>query len=232
MNGSKKDTPMSNLRSSSAHYFNQSQLSEEKLDRFEALLGTENSDKVDSQSELGSSSFSKDDSTVRDPIRSRSRLLDSRVKWAGFAASLLLFIGVILSQASSNLPLAIANEVAMNHIKMKPLEVKSQNLPALRSYFTELDFSVSGSKEFRLPQSRLLGGRYCSILGVSAAQIRYRGSDSDNKVTLYQVGYDKELYGELPNVEKGDVPKVMFVKGVKVRLWVEKGLLMAEASQG
>ena len=237
MSDNKTDKIMSDLRLSlragSAEYFNRAQLSEEKLELFESLLGKAKSEQQDNQKESASSSFKfEEERAISSHQEPQSGRLPAKLKWIGVVASLLLFVGIIVSQTSTNLPLAIANEVAMNHIKMKPLEVRSQNLNALRGYFTELDFSVTSSKEFGLPQSGLLGGRYCSIQGVSAAQIRYLDSSRNGKVTLYQVGYDKALYGELPNVEKGDKPKVMLVKGIKVRLWVEKGLLMAEASQG
>jgi len=72
----------------------------------------------------------------------------------------------------------------------------------------------------------LQGGRYCSIKGVTAAQLRF-ASESDGKVsTLYQVPYEKALFGSVPAIESDDSPMVLASKGLNVQLWVEKGLLM------
>ncbi|MEC4726227.1 DUF3379 domain-containing protein [Shewanella sp. D64] len=122
----------------------------------------------------------------------------------------------------------IANEVAMNHIKMKPLELKAETILPLKHYFTQLDFSIVNSALLAPQNNRMLGGRYCSIQGVTAAQIRFQTS-AGKKVTLYEVGYDPKIYGKLPVLSKGQQPLFIEVKGISVRLWVEKGLLMAEA---
>ncbi len=120
----------------------------------------------------------------------------------------------------------IADEVAKNHIKAKPLEVQAQNLAQLRGYFTELDFTIVSSSRLS-PNSLMLGGRYCSIQGLTAAQIRF--IDQEQAVTLYEVQYDKALYGELPVIEADQQPIEHIVRGVAVAIWVEKGLLMASA---
>lgn len=162
------------------------------------------------------------------------------------AASMLLialalhFYPYIQWQIESNRPLVhhqpslvpqtmswnIADEVAKNHIKAKPLEVQTQNLAQLRGYFTKLDFTIASSSRLS-PNSLMLGGRYCSIQGLTAAQIRF--VDQEQAVTLYEVQYDKALYGELPMIEAGQHPIEHIVRGVAVAIWVEKGLLMASA---
>lgn len=85
-----------------------------------------------------------------------------------------------------------------------------------------------GSDLFAKQNYTMLGGRYCSIQGVTAAQIRYQ-TELGQKITLYEVAYDPKIYGDMPKIEQGEAPLSLDVKGVSVLLWVEKGLLMAEA---
>lgn len=121
---------------------------------------------------------------------------------------------------------AIAEEVAKNHIKMKPLEVKSSALVDLQRYFDLLDFSPIRSG-IAFTDKLLLGGRYCSIQGVTAAQLRYQTDES--KSTLYEVVYDGAVFGKLPNIDHGEVPIEHYSRGVAVKIWVEKGLLLVLA---
>ena len=79
--------------------------------------------------------------------------------------------------SDNRLLVAIAAEVAANHLKLEPLQVEGAELAPVLAYFTELDFQpVTGPR----PVARgatLLGGRYCTIQGVTAAQLRYRAPD-------------------------------------------------------
>ena len=124
----------------------------------------------------------------------------------------------------------IALEVAGNHLKLKPLDVASSSMGDMRRFFTQLDFSpVSpswGAGTAGFGEASLLGGRYCSISGVTAAQLRY-GDEGETTRTLFQVTYDPELHGPIPAIERGESPRQLAVKGLRVSLWREKGLLMA-----
>ena len=128
----------------------------------------------------------------------------------------------------------IAHEVVENHLKLKPLDVKTQSIATLHQFFTQLDFSPVNSQlltpAFALTESAMLGGRYCSIKGQTAAQLRYQPTNQ-NISTLYQVAYDPELFGSIPNLESGGSPHELFLKGLKVSLWSEKGLLMVMVNQ-
>ena len=129
---------------------------------------------------------------------------------------------------ASEIPRAIAMEVAKNHIKLKPLEVTSPTLTPIRRYFTELDFSPVKSQLYERRGNSLLGARYCSISGVSAAQLRYKDKRGQFQ-TLYEVGYDPEIYGPLPDINKGEMPLIIVARGVKTTIWVEQDLLMVSA---
>ncbi|MCG8673528.1 MAG: hypothetical protein MI867_29340 [Pseudomonadales bacterium] len=51
--------------------------------------------------------------------------------------------------------------------------------------------------------------------------------DQSKLVTLYEVGYDPSKFGDIPILENNQKPIVHFVKGLEIKLWVEKDLLMA-----
>ncbi len=122
----------------------------------------------------------------------------------------------------------IALEVVKNHLKLKPLDVEAQSMDELQAFFTQLDFAPVDSTvletRFGLSRQLRLGGRYCSIKGVTAAQLRYRAGEGTS--TLYEVAYDPATFGSIPSVERGEAPSELLVKGLRVSLWVEKGLLM------
>ena len=123
----------------------------------------------------------------------------------------------------------IAREVAQNHLKLKPLDVSARSMDEIQRFFTQLDFSPVSSglmaTRYTLPEQAMLGGRYCSIKGVTAAQLRYR-SGAAGVSTLYEVAYDRAKFGPVPSIDQGESPTELFLKGLKVSLWVEKGLLM------
>ena len=128
----------------------------------------------------------------------------------------------------------IALEVVKNHLKLKPLDLAAGSIKEVRDYFTQLDFSPVNSRlldsRFDLQESSMLGGRYCSIRGVTAAQLRYK-RDDDGLSTLYEVAYDPQTYGVIPSIDRDEQPLELTVKGLKVYLWVEKGLLMVLVGQ-
>lgn len=134
----------------------------------------------------------------------------------------------------------IAEEVALNHLTLKPLDKESTIVAELQNYFTQLEFSPFESKYAltlgALNGKRLLGGRYCSIQGVTALQMRYANTDSSDitmtessngAATLYQVNYEPSIHGAIPNVENNQAPIQISQRGLNIQIWLEKGLLMA-----
>ena len=100
------------------------------------------------------------------------------------AAMIVLAIGglfstqVYQSHQDQVLLQSIAEEVAENHLKLKPLEVQGDDLPSVLGYFTNLDFQLLASPRITANSGdRLLGGRYCTIQGIDAAQLRVAASD-------------------------------------------------------
>ncbi|GMR05915.1 MAG: hypothetical protein BMS9Abin25_0492 [Gammaproteobacteria bacterium] len=127
--------------------------------------------------------------------------------------------------ASKDMPRLIAEEVVKNHLKLKPLEVKAETINAIRGYFSKLEFMPVESNMVSGKGMQLIGGRYCSLQGITAAQLRMK--QGRNLQTLYQTQYLPEVFGQLPQLEKGEAPLIVYAKGIKVKIWVEKGLLFA-----
>ncbi|MDH5409653.1 MAG: hypothetical protein OEY00_13660 [Gammaproteobacteria bacterium] len=126
----------------------------------------------------------------------------------------------------------IANEVVKNHLKQKPLEIHSNSITSLQHYFTQLDFLLVQSNQISDFSNNLIGGRYCSIQGITAAQLRLKNTSSTTPNTLYQTEYRKDVFGPMPDISKGEKPIIAWAKGIKVKLWVEKGLLFALTESG
>jgi hypothetical protein len=161
----------------------------------------------------------------------RRRRVRPLLGWSAAAAIAALLAIVMLFPPGllENVPMTerIALEVARNHIKLKPLDVETDTMDGIRRYFTDLEFVPVESLLLASSRLELLGGRYCSILSVPAAQLRITVPNSNNLQTLYQTEYRKDVFGPLPVLENSDVPVTVNVKGITVRIWVEKGLLFA-----
>lgn len=153
------------------------------------------------------------------------------LKWVSSSAiAVVLMLGVLfIFQFSSVVsPRDIATEVVANHLKLKPLDIATHSMETVQGYFTQLDFSLihhgSRGQQLNLSDNTLLGGRYCSVTGKPAAQLRYK--QNGNIATFYQVDYDSKRYGEIPILEKNQAPLMLLVKGLEVSMWVEKDIFM------
>jgi len=145
--------------------------------------------------------------------------------------SLVLLITILTTQINfqqDRLVAQIADEVAKNHLKLKPLEIRSEQITDVQNYFDKLDFLPISSLQFKQRnQASLAGGRYCSLKGSTAAQLRYQQKNG-KFVTLYQTNYS-EMFSGLPDLEKGLNPIITYARGVEITIWVEKGLVMVTA---
>jgi hypothetical protein len=157
--------------------------------------------------------------------------------WPMLSAVMILVIGVFLANQfyrannSNELLEAIATEVASNHLKLKPLEVESENLRQVLSYFDRLEFQpVESASITGNAGDRLLGGRYCSIQGVDAAQLRLMSADGELS-TLYEGTLPVSKLKQIPDIDSGAAPAVLAVKGLQVRIWREQGVVFAHASR-
>lgn len=151
-------------------------------------------------------------------------------RWIAIAAAFFITIGnVFYFVAVPELALEqrIGSEVAKNHINLKPLEIQTSSMKAIRDFLTELDFSPVESILLKSSSKSLIGGRYCSIQGVTAAQLRLRDDETGQVQSLYQTVYDKEVFYDLPLLKENQKPVTVYSKGLAVDIWVEKGILFA-----
>ena len=142
------------------------------------------------------------------------------------ALSILINQGLLYKTESS---LLIAKEVAKNHLKLKPLEVRGASLGEISSYFSALDFSLGQSQYIDSNNLELIGGRYCSIQGIAAAQLRMKKDGSDDVQIVYQAPYNQELFRDLPELQDGKTPIRHYINGIAVDVWVENGILYARS---
>jgi hypothetical protein len=151
-------------------------------------------------------------------------------RWVAIAAVFFITMGNIFYFSMSPelaLDQRIGNEVAKNHINLKPLEILTSSMKAIRGFLAELDFSPVESTLLKSSSKSLIGGRYCSIQGVTAAQLRLRDSETGQIQSLYQTVYDKDVFYDLPLLKENQKPVTVYSKGLAVDIWVEKGILFA-----
>jgi hypothetical protein len=151
------------------------------------------------------------------------------------AAAVILSIGGFLANQmvqehnARALLEAIAVEVVDNHLKLKPLEVESSNLRDVLSYFDRLEFQLLESSRIAgNAGDQLLGGRYCSIQGIDAAQLRVASADGELS-TWYQATLPMEKLEQISDIDDGDKPAEFVVKGLRVSIWREQGIVFAQA---
>ena len=151
------------------------------------------------------------------------------------AAVVVLAIGGVIgtqvyqSHQDQVLLQAIAVEVADNHLKLKPLEVEGSDLPSVLGYFTDLDFQLLASPRITgNAGDRLLGGRYCSIQSIDAAQLRVVAVDGTLS-TWYEATLPAGKLRRIPDMDAGERPARFMERGVDIRIWQESGVVFAEA---
>lgn len=158
----------------------------------------------------------------------------SRPRRMALIAAFSVLVGALLgmflnertpSQTQAMLAL-IADEVAENHLALKPMELESGDLEAIRGYFTQLDFRPLETRRLAALDARVLGGRYCTLGGGIAAQLRVRPPEGGLR-TLYQTRYDPERFGPVPSLDRGKPPARRMARGMPVTIWVERGVLFA-----
>ena len=156
--------------------------------------------------------------------------------WAAFASVLLLAVTIALpflwqGENGADIAQRIAEDVALNHLKLRPLDVEADQIPALAAYFTRLDFALRDSSLITDADGmHLLGGRYCSVLAEPAAQLRLQRAPG-HVLTLYEAAYDPQVFTGLPNLDQGEPPLVRYARGIRVMIWIEKGLLFVLAGE-
>ncbi|OUS17100.1 hypothetical protein A9Q88_04495 [Gammaproteobacteria bacterium 50_400_T64] len=138
--------------------------------------------------------------------------------------SLALLMTFLLSPHSANIQ-AVATEVASNHSHLKPLTIQSNSYSQVREFFSELSFELKPSSLLDKQRWKLLGGRYCSINGIKAAQLRLLDTENNSVQTFYQVEHRPKYFENIPKVGNNELPLSVAIDGVPVEVWSEGGIL-------
>lgn len=164
-------------------------------------------------------------SSLEEMMRPHSRAKQSLpVRNMAIAAIFLLTFSIIGFQQFKNTPASlnyISSEIAMNHNKRLNVEVTTMDVQRLRNKLNKLDFSLALPSVISFGEYAMVGGRYCSVHGQIAAQIKFKKSNSDELVTLYVTRPIASISQQLPNEQ--------LVDGVVVKTWEENGLFYGTA---
>ena len=152
----------------------------------------------------------------------------SGYRYAFYAtACALMFVCLAVTFTLINQPplsQRIMDEIAYNHKQDMPIEVASNSLDDIRKYLNKLSFPIISPTSLTLPNWQFLGGRYCSIDGKLAAQLKIKNLADNNVYTLYQASTEAGV-DQLNDLRLTDM-----IDGVGVSIWREKGLLLGLAS--
>lgn len=158
-------------------------------------------------------------------------LLSNRSSTKGFgsvgkiAIAALLIVGFIFTITqfqSSNIEDRIVKEITMNHNKQLNVEFPSDSLSDLQTKLTKLDFKLDKAEGVISDNYILMGGRYCSIQGNLAAQLKIK----DKNTNIIETLYITDINPELSNVKSTNINS----DGVNIKVWNQDGLLYGIAS--
>jgi hypothetical protein len=153
----------------------------------------------------------------------RGRGLHAQWAIAAGVAALLFGAFIFFNTASRRTYIAeLVSEVAYNHNRNLAMEIESNSLKEIASYLSRLDFSLIHPARLASDNWEMIGGRYCSLKGQFAAQLKLRNKVNQKIYTLYQLEKPRDINNFADFSEH-------FAKGVKVDLWLERGLIVALA---
>ncbi len=157
-------------------------------------------------------------------------IINWRTRWAmqrnvSIAASLLLMVVIAfqwinVTPTQQQLIENIAQEIAINHQKQFSSDFSEMSYAALNQVMTKLDFKLIDPERLKVKKFEILGGRYCSLSGYIAAQVRLKSSDG-KIFTLYQTNSHEAFDTLTEHVERA--------KGVDIEMWNEGGLFLGIA---
>lgn len=163
-----------------------------------------------------------DDGCLRELLR-ETRSPDSR-SWLGrrawsalVAAAVIALIGAVASNWSVRFTRGLTTEIAINHIKKMDMQVETPHYEVVQAGLPRLDFPLLPTRPDLVDSYDLIGGRYCSLGGSPAAQLRLRRHRDGELVTLYVTRLGMRTGGVHAELTSQH--------GVRVELWRENGLV-------
>ena len=147
-------------------------------------------------------------------------------RYAFYATACLLLMTLVVSfNLINRAPLSerVMHEIAYNHQKEMPTEVTSSSLANISNYLDKLEFPLIASNTLNNNNWELLGGRYCSINGKLAAQLKVKNLQDSKTYTFYQAALGSDISKVVHDKQ------AQAIEGVNVSIWQEKGLLLGLA---
>ncbi len=158
--------------------------------------------------------------TAGTPPRSSERVWYARL--AAMAALLVFGFGIFhVWFLERDLTDRVLGEIAMNHLKELSVEIASADYAIVQDGLDQLDVSILPPEQMR-QRFELIGGRYCSIEGGLAAQLKLRERESGQVQTLYAT--------RMTNALEGIAPQESLHDDVRITLWSEGEVFFALAA--
>lgn len=137
------------------------------------------------------------------------------------AASLILVLPFgVFELHQKQLQDQIVEEMVYNHFKQLKPEINTSSLESLQNYFSGLEFQLVQSSFLPPEQWKVLGGRCVLVQGQLAVLMRVQHKGTGTICSFYEVPVPKG-FSATTDVEE------RYLKGVKVKMWCEKGVLLA-----
>ena len=208
------------LKQGIQQFYSEQQLDDKQFEQLNCVIREGN---IEPQNQPGKNNNDGKRSFWRRQIPPRFRVQGS-IAAAVACISLALLISFTLTPNSANVQ-DVAAEVASNHRHLKPLTLQSSSYPQLRLFFSDLNFQLKPSNLLDKQRWKLLGGRYCSINGIKAAQLRLLDTEDNSVQTFYQLEHKTSYFENIPNISHNELPLSVSIDGVPVEVWSEGGIL-------
>lgn len=146
-----------------------------------------------------------------------------RYAWGGLAAAVLVATLFLWAMAEPRYagPAEIAASVAAHHLHQQASDVVSNRVEDIAQALPNLDFTLRLPQRDGLPAWRIEGGRYCSIAGNIAAQLRLSDARG-GRHTLYV----SRCIGAVADIDSFSTD----IDSVAVRIWRDRDLTFAWAT--
>ena len=139
-------------------------------------------------------------------------------------ASIFLVVVVLLALpiwVSQPLIQKISEEMTFNHLKSYEPEYFGEHISEVTANMSKLNFAAVWPEKLNPDLWSILGGRYCSVQGQVALQVKVKNRDTGEVSSLYQSALPKSLKFKDQQKEA-----VYLSGGYQVDLWREQGNLM------
>ena len=133
------------------------------------------------------------------------------------AAVVLLTIGIglwLYMSTDSSLTHQVVTEIRHNHLQHGALVAKSDQYTVVQAALSKLDFPIRPRRDELIQDFILIGGKYCTIQGYRAAQLKLSHRNSRIIHTLYVL----PMTDNIKDVEPG----VYETNGVQIELWTDQ----------